>query len=186
MSDQFSIGSVFYNDVLYQEVPLLYDIVKDELVTRDPITIYLIRLNMSRLNWFTLAQHNFIRIDRNKNDDPALVTGFYEILYDGKTPLYKKNVKRINEIIEDNILSRHIVNDNQYFIKSNSQYYQVKNKKSLMVAVEDKKNEVNQFMRKNKLRLKKIQDDVLIKIVEYYDEVNTTNTKDINNTKAAN
>jgi hypothetical protein len=177
LSDQFITGSVFYNDVLYPNVPLLYDIVKDELVTRDPITIYLISLNKQRLNWFTLAQRNFIRIDRNKNDNSALITGFYEVLYNGETPLYKKNVKQIKETIEDNILSRRITDNNQYFIKINSQYYEVKGKKSLMTAIANRKNEINQFMRKNKLRLKRIQDDVLIKIVEYYDGINTNNTK---------
>ena len=180
-SKTFDTGAVFYNNVLYENVPLLFDIVKEELLTHDPTNNYLIRLNNERLTWFIIWGHMFIRLNQDKANKSPLHTGFYNLLYNGNTSLYK----RVLKIFKENSssfqgLNKYIVETNEYFIKRDNQYYTVSGKKSLLLIMNNKKKEVAQFIKKNKLKLRKAQEYALIKIVAYYDGINDNNTKAIN------
>jgi hypothetical protein len=180
-SKHFDTGAVFYNNVLYEKVPLLYDIVKEELLINDPTNTYIVRLNNERVRWFIIFGHTFIRLNQDSANNSALHTGFYDLLYNGNTALYKK----VSKIFKENSASfqginKYIVEFNEYFIKKNNQYYTVKNKRSLLIIMNDKKKEVGQFIKKSKLNLRKDQENALTRIVTYYDAINNNNTKVIN------
>ena len=160
--------------MLYKNVPLLYDVVKDELLTHDLTNYYIIRLNNEGVRWFVIWDHTFIRLNLDSANNVALHTAYYDLLYNGNTPLYKKILK----IIKENSgsfqqgINKFIVESDEYFIKKDNQYYIVKKKKSLLAILSNKKKEIEQFIRKNKLNLKKNKDYALIKIIAYYDEIN--------------
>jgi hypothetical protein len=179
-SKGFDTGSVFYDGVLYENVPLLFDIVKLELLTHDPTNNYIMRLNGERVEWFTIWGHTFIRLSGDPATSP-LHTGFYDLLYNGKTALYK----RVSKIFKENSssfqgLKIYPVESNEYFIKSDNRYYSVKNKTSLLLIMGNKKKAVAQFMKKNKLKLRTAREYALIKIVSYYDGINNNNTEGVN------
>jgi hypothetical protein len=176
----FDTGAVFYNNVLYENVSLLYDIVKGELLTHDPTNNYVMRLNSERVMWFIIWGHTFIRLNQDNAKGSPLHTGFYDLLYNGNTSLYK----RVSKIFKENTasfqgLNIYPVESNEYFIKRDDRYYTVKNKKSLLLIMKNKKKEVAQFIKKNKLKLRKAKEYALMKIVAYYDGINN-NTKAIN------
>ena len=176
LSKQFDTGVVFYNNVLYENVPLLYDIVMEELLTRDPTNDYAIRLNNERIEWFFLSGHTFIKF--NGQSDSLLPAGFYDLLYNGNTALYKKISKHFKEVSDTYLgLKKFVVETNEYFIKKDNQYYSVNNKKELLLVMNNNKKEVELFIKKNKLRLKKDKDSSLKKIVAYYDGIRNTSTK---------
>src|SRR5205085_4116394 len=52
LKKRFDTGAVFYNGILYEKVPLMYDIIKEELLTKDPAGVKNIRLNTERIQWF--------------------------------------------------------------------------------------------------------------------------------------
>ena len=109
-------------------------------------------------------------------------SGFYDVLYNGNTALYK----RVSKIFKENSASFQGINDyvvesDEYFVKKDNQYYKVKNKKSLLLMImSNKKKDVEQFIKKNRLNFKKDTDDALIKTLAYYDGINNTNTKAVN------
>lgn len=181
-SKNFDTGSVFYNNVLYEKVPLLFDIIKEEVLIHDPTRIYIIRLNNESIRWFTIWGHTFIRLKMDSNNNTLLHTGFYDVLYKGNTVLYKK----VSKIFKENSASstginKYVVELDEYFIKKNKKYYKVKNKKSLLLIVNDRKKEIAKFIKKNKLNIRKNKDDALTKILAYYDAINmNNNTKTIN------
>ncbi len=155
-SKNFDTGSVFYNNILYEKVPLLYDIIKRELLIRDPSRINIIRLNAENIKWFSIFGHTFIRIIKDSASGSPLNTGFYDILYKGNTSLYKKASKLFKENTSSfQGINKYVVENDEYFIKKEDEYFKIKNKKSLMKILSDKKKEVGQFMNKNKLKLKK-------------------------------
>ena len=177
----FDTGAVFYNNVLYEKVPLLFDIVKGELLTHDPTNNYIIRLNTERVKWFNIWDHTFIRLNPDNTRNSPLHTGFYDLLYNGNTALYKG----ISKIFKENTasfqgLNIYSVESIEYFIKRDDQFYPVQNKKSLLLIMDNKKKEVAQFIKKNKLKLHKTKEYALMKIVAYYDGINKNNTKAIN------
>ena len=108
-------------------------------------------------------------------------TGFYDLLYNGNTALYK----RVSKIFKENSasfqgLNKYIVETDEYFIKRDNRYYAVKSKKALLLIMNNKKKEVVQFIKKNKLKLRKTPEYALMKIVAYYDGINTNNAKAVN------
>ena len=166
---------------MYENVPLLFDIVKEELLTHDPTNNYIMRLNNERVKWFIIWGHTFVRLSHDSADNSPMHTGFYDLLYNGNTSLYK----RVSKIFKENSassqgLNKYVVELNEYFIKRDNQYYTVKNKKSLLLIMNNKKKEVVQFIKKNKLKLRKAREYALVKIVAYYDGINTNNAKAVN------
>ncbi|MEO6328623.1 MAG: hypothetical protein ABIO55_06815 [Ginsengibacter sp.] len=171
-SQHFVAGAVFYNDVLYENTLLLYDIVKDELLIHDPTNIYVIRLNNQRIGGFTISGHTFIRLNMDTANTAVLNTGFYEVLYNGNVALYKKVSKLLFDRTSTTEINKYTVESNKYFIKKGNNYFAVKNKKSLPLLMSNKKREVQQFIRNNKLNFRKAEEDYLVKTVAYYDFLN--------------
>lgn len=177
----FDTGAVFYNNILYEKVPLLYDIINGELLTIDPTKINIIRLNTENIKWFTLDGYTFIRLVRDSIPANSLHTGFYNALYKGKTSLYKK----VSKIFKENSsatqgLNKYVAEVNEYFIKKDSGYFKIKNRKSLLQVLNNKKKEIGQFINRNKSKLRINKEEAFIMIVAYYDQITTNNPKAIN------
>jgi len=132
----------------------------------------MVRLNNERIGWFKVWGQTFIRLIFDSATHSQMQTGFYNLLYDGKTALYRKDSK----IIKENSasvqgLNEYTVESREYFIKKDNQFYTIKNKKSLIVVLKNKKKEILQFIKKDKLNLRKDKNDALITIVAYYDGI---------------
>ena len=56
LTESFSTGSVSYNGLNYEQVPLLYDIVRDEVVVRHP-TGFPIALIKEKIDSFSFSGH---------------------------------------------------------------------------------------------------------------------------------
>ena len=167
---QPSSGNVTYWGVEYKNVPLLYDILKGEIITIVPSTNYLIKLNTEKVSSFEVLNHKFIRIAKDSSNK-NIKTGFYDVLYDGQTAVYKKEIKTLNEDLSSGKLRTFILDENAFFIKKNNVFFTVSNKSSLLDILKDKKKEVQEFIRKNKLKIRKDKDNALPKIAAFYDEI---------------
>ena len=170
---QPSNGNVTYWGVEYKNVPLLYDILKGEIITIVPSTNYLIKLNTEKVSSFEVLNHKFIRIAKDSSNK-NIKTGFYDVLYDGQTAVYKKEIKTLNEDLSSGKLRTFILDENAFFIKKNNVFFTVSNKSSLLDILKDKKKEVQEFIRKNKLKIRKDKDNALPKIAAFYDEISKT------------
>ncbi len=163
-------GSVLYDGVLYENLPLQYDEIKEFLIIDDPYENYKISLINRQVDRFTIEQHLFIHLTDSLNpSQPA--NGFYEQLYKGRISLLKSEKKTIAEdlsSVEEGV-QRDVIGSISYYIKKGELYYSVNNKKSLLHALKDKKGEVKKFMRKNLLNLKKDKENALLKIAAWYD-----------------
>jgi hypothetical protein len=175
---RFDTGAVFYNGILYENVPLMYDIIKEELLTKDPISVNTIRLNTERIQWFVILGHTFIKLNHDSTDNATLPSGFYDLLYNGNTSLYKK-ISKSFEATSDTYygIKQYVVESSEYFIKKDNHYYKIKNKKALLLVMNNQKKEVEQFIKKNKLSVKKDKENALKNIVAYYDSIVTPTKK---------
>lgn len=167
-SDKFVKGNVVYEGGLYDNVELLYDQVTDILILKSGVAIELIN---ERVSQFTISGHTFTRLVQDSNKSlPG--TGYYEILYNGKIEILKKDRKRI----QDNLSSTEgvrgdIISKKYYYLKKNGQYYFIKDKGKLLDLLNDRKNEIQQFIKYYKLNFKKDTDNTLTKIAGYYDQL---------------
>jgi hypothetical protein len=179
-SKRFDTGSLVYNNILYKKVPLLYDIVKGELLINDPGNTYIIRLHNERIDWFNLWGQTFVQVKKDSSNG-TIQTGFYNILYNGNTSLYKRPSKLLKESYVNSMgLHKYVVEIDAYFVKKGNLFYEVKNKKALLALMGDRKKEVEQFIKKNRLSYRKDQENALVKIVAYYDGLNNRNITMLN------
>ncbi len=173
MDADFNTGSVIYDGVLYENVPLLYDVAAEELVIKDPFEIYKLSLINERVSSFLVLGHKFERLEQNSLNQSVISTGFYDVLYDGNISVYKKEKKRIQEDVSfSEGLKRFIVETNAYYFKKDSVFYEVNNKGSLLSLMQNKRKDIQQFIRKNKLDLRKDKANSFTRVAAYYDSIN--------------
>lgn len=170
-SDDWIIGSVFYDGEYFRNVPLLYDIMSDALVTEHRPSGQPILLIPEKLSGFSMQARQFERIENQsvKNSLPA--TGFYEILYDGRTRVIARRQKfRRDEIEHSQVLVRYDER-NRYFVLMNGVYFPVKSKASVVKVMGDRKQEINRFVRQEQLDFTNNRERALSRVAEYYDSM---------------
>lgn len=67
-------------------------------------------------------------------------------------------------------IERTVFSKNFYYIRKNGVFHPVRNKKLLLDILKDRKTETQQFIKKNKLRFKQFEKDVL-QTIAYYDQL---------------
>ena len=167
-------GSVLYNGILYEHVPLLYDLVKQQVVTYNPANVFKIALINEQIDSFTIGQQIFIRL-RDSLNRTAPRVGFYEQLYKGRITLLKKEKKTMEEDVSNPAEGvKHLVYTTIfYYIKKGDIYYPVNTKRSLLYALGSRSKEAKKFMRKNDLKMRDDKERTLLQISAWYDGLNS-------------
>lgn len=171
-ADKAVTGSVFYDGSWYDQVPLFYDVVYDELIlshgAHNNITQKLIKERVQR---FTLLDHTFVHFKEEEVKGSLLSAGYYDILYVGNIKFIAKRVKIIEERIEGRELKGEFkMNDKLYLAKENK-FYPVKSKRSVYRVLGDKKKELQGFMRAGKLKYRLNREAAIIQLAAYYDSL---------------
>lgn len=161
-------GSVFYDQELYVNVPLMYDLISDKLIVSHYYTHSEIELINKKVDWFSILDHTFIHLGNDPSE--GIGDGFYELLYDGNVKLFTKRKKIIEEQIVANKLELEVNAINQYFIYKDGNYFQVKKQSSALAALSDKKKELQVFSKKNNLDFRRRTELSLVQLVRYYDQ----------------
>jgi hypothetical protein len=166
---ELSKGSITYDNVVFENVELLYDEVKDWVILQD--STHRIQLVSQRLQGFTIFDQPFVRLEKDAVT-PIVSTGFYQVLYDGEIKLYKKEVKKITEKFtntpELKVLFEKVY---YYYIKKGNRFYPIEKKKDFIKILNDKGKDVNNFISNERLNFRKDKDNTLTKIVTYYDQI---------------
>jgi hypothetical protein len=169
-STSFDSGVVCYNDIVYNRVPLLYDVIQQELLISDPSGIYIIRLDNSKVKWFSVWGFNFVNIGKEESSATGLSAGYYEVLYNGPSAVYKwvsKIIKQSGATASG--LNTYTINAYKYYIRIGGTFNRVKNKKSLLSVFKRKKKSLQQFLRVKKIKIKKQMDYGLASVASWYD-----------------
>lgn len=90
-------ANVYYDGVLFHDIPILYDLVNDQLIIDNHSKTRRIILNSEKVTYFEIGDHFFIRpqTDSAGGNAPG---GFYERLYNGRTKVLVKRKKQVNTI----------------------------------------------------------------------------------------
>lgn len=164
----YTKGTIVYDQVLYTNIDLLYNEVSDAVILKDGVRQ--IQLINDRVSRFSIADNNFSHLEKNSTNN--INTGFYRVLYEGKTNVLKRETKNINEILNSfEGIQRFIKIEQFYYIKSNNEYNIINQKKDIFNLFKDYKKEVQQYIKSNKLDFKNERDNFLIKVCTFYDEL---------------
>lgn len=171
ISGSFNPGSVVYDDILFDSVYLLYEDLRELLVLRN--NNYLLQLVNQRVSSFIVSGHSFIRLTADSLHAGIPKTGYYEILYPGRSQLLKKTFKVITEepSVDENTVIWHIQKTEGYYIKIAGAYEHVKSKTELLALMHDHQKEIQKYIKKSNLSFRKNREDLLILTAKYYDQI---------------
>ena len=158
-------GAVVYDGILYPDVRLKYDVVKDKLVLKR-LDAFAIELRSEKISLFNLPQHTFIYL--NNVNAIGLEPGFYERLSSGALTLLVKHKKRLEERIEENKYHQRFLDEATYYAIRGNRSVVVKNAGTVLNLVGNKKGEIQQALKKEGIKFKSNKEQALRFIADYY------------------
>ncbi|MEP7111254.1 MAG: hypothetical protein ABI760_24880, partial [Ferruginibacter sp.] len=120
---------------------------------------------------FNLFNSDFIRLVRDSVKNYLESSGFYNLLYNGKVCLLKKQIKNIREVLTNIEILRYADQKDHYFIKKDERIYKISSRKDLFKLMGDGKKAVQQFIKANKLSYRRDRQNMLTKATAYYDSL---------------
>ena len=172
-NDSFTPGSVVYDSFLYKNVSMLYDLYQDEVVIQLYNSALKATLIKERVTSFDLLDHHFVNIKTDSTSTNSVSPGYYDQLYGGKIQVLARREKSIQTTndITGSLISYFLPSLNYYLYK-NGKYYSVSSESSFLDVLKDKKKDLQQFIRANKLKFNKYQrEDAMAKVAAYYDHL---------------
>jgi len=170
ITDKWSIGTVKYEGVTYTDVSIQYNIVTDQVVILHSNGVSKIQLIKGLVSAFSFLDHSFINIPRDSLVSTGMPPGFYDILTPGKLSLLARRTKNIQSYprltVELEIFSK-----DHYYLKSDGVYSPVSTKKRFLAQFDDKRKEIQQFIKQHKLNYRRDQENTMVKAVEYYNQL---------------
>ena len=169
-SSGFMPGGVVIDEKEFNNLQVKYDIYNDELLTITDRGI-IIQLNKEMIDFFSMKYNNqvfhFKRIDADSLGSP---TGYINVLYDGKTPLYVKYRKEILSLAVENKYDL-FSQINKIYLQKDGKFIQINSKKEFLGMLKDQKQQVHNFIKTNNIRISKKNPESFKPVIEYYDKL---------------
>ncbi len=168
--DSMATGWVGYEGRIYEPMHIQYDVARNHVVILNYDKRGRIILNNELVDSFQLLNHRFLRLQANSAQNLG-TTGFYDLLYNGKTKVLASRKKAFREVIKDNEVIRVFVKQDRHFVFKGDKYYLVNNKKDVFRLFDDKKHEIKAAMRQQKIKFRRSNfEEALLMAAKIYDQ----------------
>lgn len=168
--DSLLTGTIAYNGATYHDVRMLYDIVRDVVSIQPPEGGYRFRLHPEKIERFSVGQHQFKRLVGDST--ASLPTGFYEVLYHGKTDVLAHRVKTVHEDISSGVYKAEYLVKDRFYVQKEGAYTEVKTKRSVLSVFPDQAKALRRYIRTNNLKFKdESREAAITGVVRQYDEL---------------
>ncbi len=170
-SDQFKTADISFQNFIYRDIPLKYDLVKNQLVIFNATKEFEMAILNDYVSEFKINNHRFIKINADSVHEYNPGPGFYELLYNGHSSVIANYYKRIEASLkaEDNTSS--FVKYNKFFVFSLNEYHEVKRISDYFNLFKDQKEQLKKYMRKGKLNYIKDPAKTLVELATYLDTI---------------
>ena len=166
-TDQTQQGSVLYNGASFSDVPLLYDIKLDQLITFYPVSLLKIQLITPSVGSFSINNHSFICLPEIKETN--FTAGFYELLASGKASIIARRVKETEKSIQGGQVEYSFIERDKYYIRHNEKTYLISSGADIIRLFPEQRKELQKFVKSNRLRFKKnSREKDMIQLISYY------------------
>lgn len=170
----FTPGSVVYDGAVYNGVPILYDLYLDDVVTLWFDQFSTFSLVKQKVQRFDYLGHHFVNIDSDTIpvNTSGIKSGYYDQLYKGKVEVLVKRSKSIQTTsTTTSPVEYYFSPQTRYFIRKNGTYYSVNTERALLRALQDRKKEVEQYIKKQGIEFHKNPEESLVEIASYYEHL---------------
>ncbi|MFT2009483.1 hypothetical protein ACMA1I_12465 [Pontibacter sp. 13R65] len=166
VTDELVKGDVVYEGILYEQVPLLYDIVKDELIVKLESRAFnqkLISQKVAQFNWKGQVFQRF-----PADSLTSFQSGFYELLLQNEVLVLAKRAKIIEEVPENRLIKTVFRRADGYYIQKDLRYYPITSKRSLYTVFKDQKKELKRFYRVQDLKFRANKEKTIVAVATEY------------------
>ena len=171
-TDKLETGKIRYDGILYEDVPLLYNIVTDEVITLHYNKIQWVSLRKDKIDFFNVGGNQFLSITADSLNK-QIASGIYQALYDGPTTALKKKSKFVVESISNNLLLRSVKITERYYLWHGDGWHQVNSLRSVLLLLNGHNAAIRQHLRSANIKYRKNPDLALATIAAFYDQITT-------------
>lgn len=163
-------GTLEYNGIEYPNIFFTLDQVADKVVLKNFTNEYLMIAPSEKIRRFNIGNHFFFRPETEQKFNGLNDTGFYEILYPGKTMVVAKKTKKVQYYPGED-LPYQFTSYSNYFIYDQEIFREVGSQKELISFYKNKDSEIRKFLRNEKINFKKNREEVLVRSAKFYDQL---------------
>lgn len=168
-SRTFQAGSVVFDSIFYPALQLRYDVVNDILMVLHPTSSVSIQLRNETISAFNIGSHQFIHLATDSVS--GIKDGFYERLYAGKTPVYARRKKVLEDQNKGNEFYREALPIDTYFVLKDNMFHPVKSSKALIRIFKGKEKAIQQHLRQQKTLFRDNKELAIIQAASYFDQL---------------
>jgi len=158
-------GDVFYNGILFEGIPMIYDMVNDKIVIDHKYGRVKMELISEKVSYFVIGKHKFVRLVAESSLQP----GFYELVFDGTVKFYAKWQRKRLEVVKPRELQVQYEDQNRYYIFKDNRFYNVKSKSSVLDVLKDKRQVLQKDIRRYHLNFRRQRIEAISKILSRYE-----------------
>ena len=166
-TNKFLPGTVTFNDKLFKNISIRYDIYNDEILTTTDHGIIL-QLNKEMVDKFTMEYENKTYLfQKLETDSLNVLIGYVNVLNGGRASLFVKYKKEILILaVENKYDTFHQLH--RIYIRKDGIAHPINSRKELIGLLSDKKQQIKNFIKSNKIHLSKKIPESYVPVVEFY------------------
>lgn len=169
-SRNFENGEIEINGLVYREVPLLYDIWNDEILTFQPVHKKKILVRADKVQGFAIGEDQpkrFIRIPENPGYN-FHKNGIYELVKKGEVSLLAKHYKQTKDKRDVSKFSDVFYEKRDYFLKKDTELQLIRTKKQAREFLNLDKKAFREVFKGQRISFRSERERYLSKLVDHY------------------
>lgn len=164
-SRHFENGSLTINGITYPEVPLLYDVYRDQVVTFHPVFNQKILVKPEKIGGFQLVNNSRFRYFSGNEGHPRDANGIYEVLGEGIYLALAKRFKATKPVREISKYDETYIEKTDYFLWKNGEFFPAGKESRILTVLNLEKKEVRKELKERSLNFKRAPEPYLQYII---------------------
>jgi hypothetical protein len=174
LSAELRKGEIRYDGMLYKDVPMWYDIAKNEVVVQHLDNYSRITLHNERISDFSIGDHQFIKIAGDTAGKYDIDEGFYDQIYKGRSEILVKRAKDfLISTDTEGVWISFSGEKSGIFLRTGDKYQSISSQKSVLSALGNHQKEILAHLKQNKVKFGREREKAIKMMVAYYDQLNS-------------
>jgi hypothetical protein len=164
---QFVSGTLRINGISYPQVPLIYDIFRDQLVTFHPIFNQKILIKPEKIDEFAWSDGKLFRFFPGNEAFIHHGNGIYQVLDQGNAIALVKRYKTTRSLRDISRYNEEYVEKQEYFLWKDGAFFLIKKSSQAFTALQLNPKELKKELKSKGLQFKKAPEAFLSYLVAY-------------------
>ena len=177
MEGDWENGKIYIKGRVFNDIELKYDIEIDRVILKAEVRAgtYEVLVNDAFVDSCIINNRMLINSNNIFKDNPEF-TGYFELVYEGNFLFLVKHQKTfISEYSENNQFGLYSDPTSEYILLKGDKINKIYSKKALLKYFKPNKRLIKRFLKKNKIKYKKINSNELFNLLKYCDTISSVN-----------